>query len=152
MIRWGAQVSSDKLRRRARCTVCGHKGATIQRPSWAGEHIGFMPFPGGPDVTAICPSECRLVLSVRRVRGPRKKRSLIRATIPGGAFFQQRLSRWGLKSRRWRAYRSGVSLERLLAHDRIVDGRSIFRASNVCEEAYPRDQQALTSLIPLFDA
>jgi branched-chain amino acid transport system substrate-binding protein len=25
--------------------VCGHKGATIQRPSWAGEHIGFMPFP-----------------------------------------------------------------------------------------------------------
>jgi hypothetical protein len=25
--------------------VCGQKGATIQRPSWAGEHIGFMPFP-----------------------------------------------------------------------------------------------------------
>jgi hypothetical protein len=27
---WGAQVASDKLRGCARCTVCGHKGATIQ--------------------------------------------------------------------------------------------------------------------------
>jgi len=43
-IRWGAQVSSDTLRRCVRCTVCGHKGATIQRPSWAGEHIGSTPF------------------------------------------------------------------------------------------------------------
>jgi hypothetical protein len=47
VIRWGAQVSSDKLRRYARCTACGHKGATIQHPGWAGEHIGFMPFPVG---------------------------------------------------------------------------------------------------------
>jgi hypothetical protein len=45
MIRWGADVSSDKLRRCARCTACGHKGATLQHPGWAGEQIGFQPFP-----------------------------------------------------------------------------------------------------------
>jgi hypothetical protein len=45
VILWGAHVSSDKLRQCARCAACGHKSATIQRPSWAGEHIGFMPFP-----------------------------------------------------------------------------------------------------------
>jgi hypothetical protein len=45
VIRWGAKVSSDKLRQCARWTACGHKGATIQHPGWAGEHIGFMPFP-----------------------------------------------------------------------------------------------------------
>jgi hypothetical protein len=27
------------------CTARGHKGATIKRPGWAGEHIGYMPFP-----------------------------------------------------------------------------------------------------------
>jgi hypothetical protein len=27
------------------CTSCGTKGATIQRPGWAGNHIGFCPFP-----------------------------------------------------------------------------------------------------------
>jgi hypothetical protein len=45
VIRWGPDTSSDKLRQSARCTACGHKGATIQHPGWAGEHIGFMPFP-----------------------------------------------------------------------------------------------------------
>jgi hypothetical protein len=45
VIRWGSNISSDKPRQCARCTACGHKGATIQRPSWSGEHIGFMPFP-----------------------------------------------------------------------------------------------------------
>jgi hypothetical protein len=45
MIRWGADASSDKLRQSARCTKCGHKGATLQHPSWAGEGIGFQPFP-----------------------------------------------------------------------------------------------------------
>src|SRR3954454_9261077 len=29
VIRWGATASSDVLRRSARCTVCGHKGATL---------------------------------------------------------------------------------------------------------------------------
>jgi hypothetical protein len=42
--RLGARISSDKLRRCARCTACGHNGATSY-PGWAGEHIGFMPFP-----------------------------------------------------------------------------------------------------------
>jgi hypothetical protein len=45
MIRWGAETSSDRLRQCARCTKCGHKGATLQRPGWAGRHIGFQPFP-----------------------------------------------------------------------------------------------------------
>src|SRR5262249_58446391 len=44
VIRWGPNASSDKLRARARCTNCGTKGATIQRPGWAGNHIGFEPF------------------------------------------------------------------------------------------------------------
>jgi Spy/CpxP family protein refolding chaperone len=30
IIRWGADTSSDRLRQRARCTKCGHKGATLQ--------------------------------------------------------------------------------------------------------------------------
>jgi hypothetical protein len=34
VIRWGVSVSSDKLRQSARCTACGHKGATIQHPGW----------------------------------------------------------------------------------------------------------------------
>jgi hypothetical protein len=45
VIRWGLNTSSNKLRQCARCTVCGHKGATLQHPSWAGEAIGFQPFP-----------------------------------------------------------------------------------------------------------
>jgi hypothetical protein len=45
IIRWGADTSSDRLRQCARCTKCGHKGATLQRPGWAGTQIGFQPFP-----------------------------------------------------------------------------------------------------------
>jgi len=45
VIRWGANTSSDKLRRCARCTVCGAKGATLQHPGWMGEQIGFTPWP-----------------------------------------------------------------------------------------------------------
>jgi hypothetical protein len=45
IIRWGANTSSDRLRQCARCTKCGHKGATLQHPGWAGTHIGFQPFP-----------------------------------------------------------------------------------------------------------
>src|SRR6516164_9506752 len=45
IIRWGADTSSDRLRQCARCTKCGHKGATLQHPGWAGTHIGFQPFP-----------------------------------------------------------------------------------------------------------
>jgi hypothetical protein len=42
---WGADASSDKLRASARCTRCGGKGATLQRPGWAGNNLGFYPFP-----------------------------------------------------------------------------------------------------------
>jgi hypothetical protein len=33
------------LRTGARCTICGSEGATVQHPGWAGNHIGFSPFP-----------------------------------------------------------------------------------------------------------
>ena len=33
------------VKQRARCTRCGHKGATIQHPGWGGADIGFLPFP-----------------------------------------------------------------------------------------------------------
>ena len=45
VIRWGENTSSDKLRRCARCTVCGTKGATLQQPGWMGEQLGFAPWP-----------------------------------------------------------------------------------------------------------
>ena len=45
VIRWGPNTSSDKLRRCARCTACGHKGATLQHPGWGGADVGFLPFP-----------------------------------------------------------------------------------------------------------
>jgi hypothetical protein len=45
VIRWGPDASSDKLRAAVRCTSCGGKGATVQHPGWAGNHIGFCPFP-----------------------------------------------------------------------------------------------------------
>ena len=33
VIRWGADASSDMLRKHARCTVCGRREATLQHPS-----------------------------------------------------------------------------------------------------------------------
>jgi len=44
MIRWGPDASSDKLRHSARCTSCGHKGATLQHPGWVDTQAGFAPF------------------------------------------------------------------------------------------------------------
>ncbi len=50
VIRWGRDASSDVLRQRARRTACGPKGATLQRPSWGGADVGFLPFPAcGPN-------------------------------------------------------------------------------------------------------
>jgi hypothetical protein len=37
VIRWGPNTSSAKLRRCARCSACGNKGATIQHPGWGGK-------------------------------------------------------------------------------------------------------------------
>lgn len=45
IIRYGANASSDVLRHSARCSKCGHKGATLQHPSWDGSLVGWMPFP-----------------------------------------------------------------------------------------------------------
>jgi len=45
VIRWGPHASSDLIRQRAVCTKCGHVGATLQHPCWAGNQIGFEPFP-----------------------------------------------------------------------------------------------------------
>jgi hypothetical protein len=48
VIRWGADGSSDVPRRCARCTVCGHKGATMIHPSMGSEESGvYQPFPTG---------------------------------------------------------------------------------------------------------
>jgi hypothetical protein len=43
--------TNHKLRAGTRCTNCGGKGATLQRPGWAGNHIGFYPFPTIADET-----------------------------------------------------------------------------------------------------
>jgi hypothetical protein len=46
-----AVIRSDKLRAGARCIACGRKGATLQRPCWAGNNVGFYPVPiGNADV------------------------------------------------------------------------------------------------------
>jgi hypothetical protein len=45
IIRWGPNVSSDKLRRCARCTKCGHKGASLRAPSYINIQVGVQPFP-----------------------------------------------------------------------------------------------------------
>lgn len=44
IIRLGADASSDVLRRCARCTICGHKGATLKHPGWKnGGRVGAVP-------------------------------------------------------------------------------------------------------------
>jgi hypothetical protein len=43
-VEWGADVSSDMLRRSARCTKCG-KGATLQIPGWGGLQMPVREWP-----------------------------------------------------------------------------------------------------------
>jgi hypothetical protein len=45
IIRWGWDESNDTLRRCARCTRCGHKGAYLRHPSWGGMDVGWQSFP-----------------------------------------------------------------------------------------------------------
>jgi hypothetical protein len=45
VIRWGPDASSDMLRRSARCSKCGAKGATLMLPSWISATVGFATFP-----------------------------------------------------------------------------------------------------------
>jgi hypothetical protein len=55
MIRWSADASSDRLRRAARCTRCGGKGATLMHPSYVDRIVGFQPFPADrlPDAAQV---------------------------------------------------------------------------------------------------
>ena len=53
IIRWAAEASSDLLRRSARCTQCGGKGATVQLPGWGGLAT---PVRGWPDQAPIARS------------------------------------------------------------------------------------------------
>lgn len=45
IIRWGPDTPSDVLRRSLKCTKCGAKGATIQRPGLIGTSRLSEPFP-----------------------------------------------------------------------------------------------------------
>jgi hypothetical protein len=45
IIRWGEEASSDVLRRCARCSKCGRKGASLTAPSWDNLDTGFAAFP-----------------------------------------------------------------------------------------------------------
>jgi hypothetical protein len=47
VIRWGPNEPSDTLRRCARCSKCGHKGAATVGPSYIDADAGFAPFPVG---------------------------------------------------------------------------------------------------------
>ena len=45
VIRWGADSSSDVMRERLCCALCGHRGAALRLPSWMGNDIEWQPFP-----------------------------------------------------------------------------------------------------------
>jgi hypothetical protein len=46
-IRFGLEASPDLIRRNARCSKCGHKGAGFLHPSWGRDDKG-LPFPAFP--------------------------------------------------------------------------------------------------------
>jgi hypothetical protein len=56
IIRWGPDASMDVLRRSARCSRCGRKGAAIMHPGWGGSHVGTSPRPlsRGESTTSEC--------------------------------------------------------------------------------------------------
>jgi hypothetical protein len=41
----GPDTSSDRLRKSARCTRCGGKGAMLMHPIYVDRIVGFQPFP-----------------------------------------------------------------------------------------------------------
>jgi hypothetical protein len=47
VIRWGAEASSNILRRSARCTVCGHLGAATYHPGVTGMLLNPYPVDHG---------------------------------------------------------------------------------------------------------
>jgi hypothetical protein len=44
VLRWGTEASSNVMRQRLRCAVCGHRAAVLQHPSWIDAQIGEQPF------------------------------------------------------------------------------------------------------------
>jgi hypothetical protein len=45
IIRLSPAASSGVVRRGARCTLCGGRGASLRLPSWGGLDVGIAPFP-----------------------------------------------------------------------------------------------------------
>ena len=45
VIRWRPDASSDMLRKNLTCTHCGHRGASVQYPSWVDEEVELQPCP-----------------------------------------------------------------------------------------------------------
>src|SRR5262249_49008052 len=66
IIRWGAEASSDLLRRSARCAECGGKGATIQIPGWGGLQAPVRGWPG-EDRVGSRPNSMALSSAIRIV-------------------------------------------------------------------------------------
>jgi len=55
IIRLGADASNDVRRRCARCTICGHKGATLKHPGWKnGGRVGAVPHRHDDTLTTRC--------------------------------------------------------------------------------------------------
>lgn len=44
--KWGADASSDMIREKARCSVCGQRGVELTHPSYMGRDQGWAKFPG----------------------------------------------------------------------------------------------------------
>jgi hypothetical protein len=45
VIAFGQDASSDVLRRNLKCAKCGHRGVSLQHPSWLNSQDGEQPFP-----------------------------------------------------------------------------------------------------------
>jgi hypothetical protein len=47
-------MGCERIKRQAetvrRCTVCGHRGATLQHPGWVDTVVGFQQFPVSNDI------------------------------------------------------------------------------------------------------
>jgi hypothetical protein len=85
IIRWGGDASSDLLRRSARCTHCGNKGADLQHPSARSSDIALafharteIGFDALPEPTSVCDGQrlsskriCDETDSLMRVEGRR---------------------------------------------------------------------------------
>ena len=55
VIRWGADASSDLLRKNPRCTKCGHRGGLLQVPSHHSLEMPYQPFPAEHAIRSLAP-------------------------------------------------------------------------------------------------